>query len=368
MQEVLILGAGYASLAFVKSLSKEVLQAYSFTLVSQSYQHGVQILLHDVVAGLPGCHAISLTEILPPQVRFIQDEVLEIKEGVVVGKKQEYTYTKLIVGLGFASESFGVAGVAQHAHPLVDYKQCQALHQKLQNAVQESKKPLNLVVCGAGFSGIELVGALADAFKGKINIICVEAMPKILPMFSPKLAQKAQEYLQKLGVRLQVGAKILECLKEGVVVEIGGQQEQIPADFIFWTCGVRGSPVIENSPFFKSVRSRVEVNSFLEPVGLEERGVFVLGDCALFKDAQNRPYPPTAQLANQMGAYLGAQFQHVLKNKPAQTPFTFKPKGVVCSLGVRYAVGQIGALHVVGLPALWLKNAIEWWHRRVLKL
>ncbi|GMB96388.1 FAD-dependent oxidoreductase [Helicobacter sp. NHP22-001] len=368
MQEVLVLGAGYASLAFIKSLSKEVLQAYSFTLVSQSYQHSVQVLLHDVVAGLPGCHALSLTEILPQGVRFIQDEVLEIKEGVVVGQQQEHPYTHLVVGLGFASESFGVAGVKEHAHTLSHYKQCQDLHQQLQKALQASPKPLEIVVCGAGFSGIELVGALADAFKDKVRITCVEAMSGILPMFVPKLAQKAHKYLQSLGVRLQVGAKILECLENGVLVEINGQKEQIGADFVFWTCGVRGSPVIENSPFFKSARSRVEVNGFLEPVGLEKRGVFVLGDCALLKDAQNRPYPPTAQLASQMGAYLGAHFKSVLVNKPPKNSFIYKPKGTICSLGTHYAIGQIGGLCVTGKPALWLKKTIEWWHRRVLKL
>ncbi|BEG57874.1 hypothetical protein NHP21005_15620 [Helicobacter sp. NHP21005] len=226
MQEILILGAGYASLAFVKSLPKEVLQAHSFTLVSKTYQHSVQVLLHDVVAGLPGRHALNLMEILPPQVRLVQDEVLEIKEGIVVGRKQEYPYTKLIVGLGFASESFGVAGVEEHAHALLDHRQCQELHQKLQSAMQESQKPLEVVVCGAGFSGVELVGALADAFKGRVHLTCLEAMPKILPMFSPKLANKAQEYLQQLGVRLKVGAKILKCLEKGVIVEAGGNKSK----------------------------------------------------------------------------------------------------------------------------------------------
>ncbi|BCZ18012.1 NADH dehydrogenase [Helicobacter sp. NHP19-003] len=368
MQEVLVLGAGYASLAFVKSLPKEVLQSHSFTLVSQSYQHSVQVLLHDVVAGLPGCHAMSLTEILPPEVRFVQDEVLEIKEGMVVGQKQEHPYTKLVVGLGFAPESFGVVGVKDHTHALSHYKQCQELHQKLQSAVQQSHKPLEIVVCGAGFSGVELVGALADAFSGSVNLTCIEAMPKILPMFVPKLAIKAQGYLERLGVRLKVGAKILECLENGVIVETQGQKEQIEADFIFWTCGVKGSPVIENSPFFKSARSRVEVNSFLEPIGLEKWGVFVLGDCALFKDLQNRPIAPTAQLATQMGAYLGAQFKNVLSGKPPTNPFVYKPKGTICSLGTRYAIGQVGVFCLTGRLALWLKSAIECRHRRALKL
>ncbi|CRF46370.1 NAD(P)/FAD-dependent oxidoreductase [Helicobacter heilmannii] len=366
MQEILILGAGYASLAFIKSLPKEVLQAHSFTLVSKTYQHSVQVLLHDVVAGMPGCHVLNLTEILPKEVRLVQDEVLEIKEGVVVGRKQEYAYTKLVIGLGFAPESFGVPGVKEHTHSLNNYQQCHALHQQLQSALS-SKKPLEIVVCGAGFSGVELVGALADAFKGRANLTCLEAMPKILPMFSPKLANKAQEYLQQLGVRLKVGAKILKCLEKGVIVEAGGQQEQVEADFIFWTCGVRGSAVIENSPLFQSVRSRVEVNSFLEPVGLEKRGVFVLGDCALFKDTHNRPTPPTAQLATQMGTYLGRHFKSMVANKLPTTPFIYKSKGTICSLGTRYAIGQIGCFCITGRPALWLKSAIECRHKRALK-
>ncbi|BDR27662.1 NAD(P)/FAD-dependent oxidoreductase [Helicobacter suis] len=367
MVKVLVLGAGYASLAFIKALPKRLLKTCHFTLISQSSQHYFSVLLHEVLAGIKGQYTLELSAILPPEVEFIQDCVLEIQEGKVLGERASYAYDKLVVGLGFHSDSFKIPGVETHAHSLVNFAGAQATHQALLQAIKtfDQARPFSLVVCGGGFSGIELLGALSDTLPNlcgskAFKLTCIEALPGVLPMFKAKLVQKGVAYLQHLGVELEVGAKILECQHDCVVVEQNHIKKEIKADFIIWTCGVRGNPVIEKSSLFKSVRSRVEVNSFLQPLGLENREIFVLGDCALFKDKTNRPYAPTAQLASQMGTYLGKQFIHIIAKQQPKQPFIFKPKGSICSIGMGYAIGSIGGVDLCGKLSLWLKKYIEW--------
>lgn len=378
---MLILGAGYACLAFLKALPASVLKTHHFTLISESPLHYFSVLLHEVAAGVQEQHVLKLSSILPTGVEFIEDHILEIKADGVVGQKDTYAYTKLIVGLGFASDSFGVPGVKEHAKTLTNYQGCQQVHQELLKAIQVYKKNpkehFSVVVCGGGFSAIEFLGALTDTlpkiFEGhglnpqELKLTCLEAMPKILPMFSDALVQKGVVYLQDLGVHLEVGAKILECQPDRVIVEKNQERQEVLADFIVWTCGVRGNPVIENSPFFKSARSKVEVNTFFEPLGLENQGVFVLGDCAALKNPEGKFYPPTAQLASQMGAHLGVQFEYILQGKGM--PFKFKPKGTICSLGAHYAIGHVGPFNISGKLAVWLKKYIEWcWKRQLEKM
>ncbi|WP_276206402.1 FAD-dependent oxidoreductase [Helicobacter sp. L8] len=211
---LVVLGAGYASLAFLKSLSATVRSNCQITLIAESPLHYFSVLLHEVAAGVQGNYTLALSQILPSGVRFIQDRVLEIQEKSVLGTQGSYAYDYLVVGLGFASESFGVAGVQEHAHSLVNFANAQASHQALLQAIQTFKqaRPFSVVVCGGGFSGIELVGALSDTLERlcapkAYSLTCIEAMPTILPMFTPQLAQKGVDYLQKRGVQLLLGGK-----------------------------------------------------------------------------------------------------------------------------------------------------------------
>ncbi|WP_276206403.1 FAD-dependent oxidoreductase [Helicobacter sp. L8] len=150
-------------------------------------------------------------------------------------------------------------------------------------------------------------------------------------------------------------------------LELGGVDQEILADFLFWTCGVRGSEVIEKSVLFKSARARVEVNAFLEPLEMPGQQIFVLGDCAALKDPEGKFYPPSAQLASQMGRYLGQEFDQISAHKPPTKPFVFAPKGIICSVGAHFAIGHLGKWHVAGKWGVWLKKYIDWrWKRYII--
>lgn len=380
MKKIILLGAGYANLTLIKNLPKTILDQYELILISKTPLHYFSVLLHEVVSGAKQAEVTrSIQSIIPHNVQFIQDEILEILEDKVKGKQGIYHYDTLIVGLGFQSDDFNILGIKEYAMPIVDYEGASKLYQNLQSKIQDFKEkqcqnPFRIIVCGAGFSGIETVATLAEELSllwkqlnlnpQTLELLCIEAMPHILPMFPPNLAQSATRYLQKLGVKLELNCKILECQEDGIIIQRNHQNEKIKASFVIWTAGVKGNAVIENSPFFTSTRSRVEVDSYLQPIHQKEQDqmkhIFIIGDCSMLKEeATGKFYPPTAQLAIKMGEYLAKVLPSHLNSKPIPYPFKFKPKGTVCSLGSKYAIASIGQLSLKGRLAMLLKRYIE---------
>lgn len=356
MKKILLLGGGYANLSFLKNLNKDKFNEYELTLISKENHHYQSVLLHEAVSSGKDV-SVSFDEILPKGFSFIQDEIKEIKEKEVLGQKGRYEYDILIVGLGFSSDDFKILGVKEHALSMVDFKNSLKIHEKIENYGDN----LEIVVCGGGFSGIELIGNLAKDLRTvykNFKLKCVEAMPIILPMFEEALSLKAKKYLEDLGVEFYLSSKILKCEKDGVIIQNGDKEEKIKADIILWTAGVKGNEVIQNSPFFKSQRSKVEVDAFLNPTNQETemKNIFILGDCAALKAPDGRFFPPTAQLANEEGKYLAKVFNSDFK---LQESFSYQSKATICSLGNDYAIGVIGSTKIEGKIASYIKKLVE---------
>ena len=376
MKNILILGAGHANISLIKSLPSDVFLKAKFTLISETKQHYTTVLLHEVVSGARMDSVVfNLDKVLPDKVEFIEDSVKEIREGFVICDRNEYKYDILVIGLGFSSDVFGIKGVKEFAFSITNLDSAIRLHNVIKNKIKaQDNKEFSIVVCGGGFSGVELIASLADEMSNlckdsnmsykNIKLSCIEAMPNILPMFSNDLVLDAVKYLSNLGIDIKVGAKILECGEDYVLVEKNGEKHSIKADIIIWTAGVRGNEVIENSNFFTSTRSKIEVNEHLKPINQKNQdsmdNIFVIGDCAALKDPySNRFYPPTAQISLQMGKYLAYVLSRIIDDNVVSNKFIFKTKGTICSLGNDYAVGNIFNKSVKGKLVLYLKHAIE---------
>lgn len=385
MKKVLVLGAGYASMSCIRNLDPQVFAQSEVTLISKYPYHYTSILLHEVASGVRNESArFMLADILPQGVKFIQDTITEITADNVVGQNKHYEYDLLVVGLGFQSDNFGIPGITENATPLVNFEGALALKEKIFSQLQKykqtnDKKALQFAICGGGFSGIEFIASLANALKEEchrqdidsslLKFTCIEAMPNILPMFSENLVNAGVAHLRNLGINLATGCKILECKPDGVVVQKGETQEIIEAGLIIWTAGVKGNAVIENSPFFTSMRSKVEVDHFLQPINQAPehaqrmKSIYIAGDCSAFKDPQSgRFFPPTAQIAHKQGKYLAKALSARILEHSFTEEFEYQPRGTICSLGEDYAIGstQLPMLaEVTGKIAIWLKRFSE---------
>lgn len=378
MKEVVILGAGYAGLRALHVLqaSKE---AFHITLVDRHSYHYESTSLHEVAAGTQSKEKITydIQDVVDSQkTTFLEDEVTKINRDsktVHLKSGKELTYDYLVVSLGFQSETFGIPGASENALQMVDIDSAVKVNDHLKEKMAEyaqtkNEDDLKIVVCGAGFTGIELLGALVESRPSlakiagvkpeEIQLYCIEAVTRLLPMFDEKLGNYGIDHLVDWGVHFLTGKPIKEIKSGSVVYQVDketGATEELAAQSIIWTTGVSGSHVMADSDF-EQRRGRVMVSPDLTDPNHSE--VYIVGDVSAVMDKEsNRPYPTTAQIALKMGDWAGKNILRQLKGEATQ-PFTFKSLGSVASIGNTHAFGLVGKTPVKGYPASFIKKAI----------
>ncbi|PAF45481.1 FAD-dependent oxidoreductase [Helicobacter sp. 11S02629-2] len=375
--KIVVLGAGYASLSFIKSLNHTLLKQVQIQLITNNPYHYFSVLLHEVAVGNMDKNAIvMLDKALPKEVELIVDTVTEIRQNEVITKNGTYSFDKLVVGLGFNSEFFNIKGAELNSMTCGNYKEALAIKERLTTLlkIKASKgEKVDIAICGGGFSGVELVSSLAQKVcedknlpKDSINIYCIEAMPNIIAAFPQQLIDVAKKKLVELGVVLKTEHKILEIKQDSITCDYKGSEVNIKSDLAIWLVGVRGNAVIGNSPILESFRDKVAVTKTLNAPNFNH--IFVVGDCSFMKDKEGKPLPPTAQIAIQQGKYLAGEFSNIIEGKML-AEFKFVSKGMICSLGEDFAIG-IGTgpnKFYVGKGPMFLKrNVIEaYWRFKV---
>jgi NADH dehydrogenase len=385
-KKVLVLGAGYAGLQTVTKLQKQIsADEAEITLINKNDYHYEATWLHEASAG-----TISYEDLLYPvksvinedKVNFVKAEVTKIDRNA---KKVEtdagiFDFDILVVGLGFESETFGIKGMKDHAFQIENVLTSRRLSRHIEDkfanyAASKDKddRDLAILVGGAGFTGIEFLGELTDRIpelcnkygveQSKVKITCVEAAPKMLPMFSDDLVNHAVNYLENKGVEFKIATPIVACNEKGFVVKVNDEEQQLEANTAVWAAGVRGSQLMEES-FDGVKRGRIVNEQDLTIAGHDD--IFVIGDCAAFIPAgEERPLPTTAQIAMQQGEHVAKNIKQILEGQPTQE-FTYVDRGTVCSLGSNDGVGIVYGRDIAGKKAAFMKKVID--TRAVFKL
>ena len=380
MAKVVVLGGGYAGLRAIKVLIDKAPKDTQLVLVSDTRIHTEKTNIHEVAAGTtaPASISFDVAEVAKPQrVKFILDTVtgidLENKTVALKGDAEPLSYDYVIIALGFRSETFGISGAEENALPLTTLDQASAVATHIENQIkhyQESQDPndLKVIVCGAGFTGIELLGELIHSTRQwakkyntpNVELYCVEAATSILPMFDHGLADFAVDYLKRNGVQFLLGAKISGVEDGKVVYQKDEEQQEVTGNSIVWTVGVGGSHVMDD-PAFSSKRGRSITQDDLS-LNADHPEVFVVGDvAAIMNPANNRPWPTTAQVALKSAAHAAENVANLISGGSA-TPFVFHSLGTVASLGRTQAIGEVSMggkqVKLKGYPASALKKVI----------
>ncbi|MCT1925379.1 NAD(P)/FAD-dependent oxidoreductase [Staphylococcus pasteuri] len=378
-KKVLVLGAGYAGLQAVTKLQKEVsAEEAEITLINKNDYHYEATWLHEASAG-----TINYEDLLYPvesvlkkdKVNFVKAEVTKIDRNAkkVETDKGIYDFDILVVALGFVSETFGIDGMKDYAFQIENVLTTRQLSRHIEDkfanyaaSKEKDENDLSILVGGAGFTGIEFLGELTDRIpelcskygidQSKVKVTCVEAAPKMLPMFSDDLVNHAVNYLENRGVEFKIATPIVACNEKGFVVEINGEKQQLEAGTSVWAAGVRGSYLMEES--FEGVkRGRIVTNQDLTIAGHDD--IFVIGDCSAFVPAgEERPLPTTAQIAMQQGEHVAKNIKHIL-NGEAKEEFEYVDRGTVCSLGSHDGVGIVYGKDITGKKAAFMKKVID---------
>lgn len=371
--KIVILGAGYGGIMAAQRFQKELnYNEADVTLVNKHEYHYFTTHLHMPAAGtdtLEHTH-VAISKLIDEfKIDFVKSTVKEIRlqDKKVILEDGTLSYDYLIIGVGGETETFGVPGMAEHALNIRSINSVRAIREHIEKQFtlyKQDPRPelLTFVVGGAGFTGIEFVGELSDRIPqlcrthgldpSEVKIYNVEAAPSALPGFDPELVEYAMDVLKKKGVTFKIGTAIKECTAEGVQLP----DEFIKAATVVWTGGVRGSRLIEQAGF-ESMRARVKVDEYLRAPGHEH--VYIIGDNSLMINPENeRPYPPTAQMAMQQGPVAASNIVATIRNQ-SMKKFTFHNKGTVASLGKGEAIGVVGSKKLKGFWAAQLKKVID---------
>jgi NADH dehydrogenase len=373
--KILILGAGYGGLLTTLQLQKKLnYNEAEVTLVNKHNYHYITTWLHEPAAGTASAdHArVSLDEIIDTnKINFVKGTVQSIQPDerkVTLENGEVLTYDYLVIGLGSEPETFGIEGLKEHAFSIRSINAVRQIREHIEYMFAKYKNEphrtdyLTFVVGGAGFTGIEFCGELADRVPELcrefdvdpelVKIYNIEAAPTALPGFDPDLVNYAMEVLTRKGIEFKINTPIQKCTPEGVVLATG---EEIKAATVVWTGGVRGNSIVEKSGF-EVMRGRVKVDEFLRAPGYDN--VFVVGDCALIFNDQGRPYPPTAQIAVQEGETCGQNLVALVRGEVMQ-PFIPHLQGTLASLGKGEGMGMVGTKKVYGSTAALMKKASD---------
>lgn len=373
-KHVVILGAGYGGLLTALQTRRLLTSsAARITIVDRNPYHQLVTELHQPAAGSKKEHQVRL-----PLEKLLKGKKIDILLGDIENIKldehavyfsdgSKISYDYLVVGLGSETEYFGIPGLKEHSFILKSVKDAQKINNHIETCIQEYKTTgdkgnLTFAIGGAGLTGIELVGEMADnvpsLFKkhgvdpSLIKLLSIEAAPSILPGFPQSLIDRAKSSLEARGVRFLTGVPIVQAEPGKIHLKSG---EVIESKTLIWTGGVRGHSVVANSGLATEPRGRAQLNAHLESVSHPH--VFVVGDSAIVIGPNGRPYPPTAQLAWQMGEHVGRQIHGMMKGSKLEV-FVPHFDGTLASLGHRDGIGMIGdaKLQIKGKPALWVKS------------
>lgn len=377
---VVIVGAGFGGLNAARALAKAPVQ---ITVIDRKNFHTFQPLLYQVAtAGLsPGEIAEPIRSILRhyKNVEVLMAEVtgFDLNRRIVETPELQVPYDYLIVASGATHSYFGHEDWEVFAPGLKTIEDALEIRRRVllafelaerQAAAGETEAPLNFVVVGAGPTGVELAGTLAEIshyalahdFRSinpaRTHILLLEGGPRVLPTYAEDLSRSAEEQLRRLGVEVRTSTLVTQV--EAGVVHIG--ETRLPATVVLWAAGVAASPLGKKLGAPVDRAGRVPVQADLSLPGHPE--VFVIGDLAAAKDEQGKMLPGVAPVAIQQGKYVakvireeveaspGKNSHVTLRSRPA---FHYWDKGSLATIGRAAAVAQFGKIHISGFVA-WL--------------
>ncbi|MGH8581781.1 MAG: NAD(P)/FAD-dependent oxidoreductase [Gammaproteobacteria bacterium] len=372
MPQVVIVGAGFGGLAAAKALARTPV---AVTVVDRQNYHLFQPLLYQVATAAlsPGDIAWPIRRLLrhQPNARVLLGEMSAVDTAqqtlVLDGRSLPYDY--LIVATGVRHDYFGHGDWEAYAPGLKHLDDATAIRRRILSAFERAEmetdarqreRLLTFVIVGAGPTGVELAGAIAELARKALSadfrhidprsarILLVEAGPRVLPAFPESLSQFALASLSRLGVEVRLDQPVTSC--DGGGVTLG--DHPIPAATVLWAAGVAAAPAVQGLHCEHDRAGRVMVNPDLSVPGLPD--VYVIGDAALVRDLQGRPVPGIAPAAKQEGAYVARVIRARVAGTPLPPAFRYRNWGNLATVGRKSAVIDFGWLRLKGNLAWWI--------------
>jgi len=331
-----VLGSGYAGTGTVLSLEDELDGEADVTWISDVPHHLVLHESHRCIRdpSLEGKITFDCDDIAGPGTRFVEGRVEEVDvddRTIRLADDSTVDYDYLVVGFGSQTAFFGIDGLEEHSLTLKTLDDALEIHEEVKQAAREASRndPAQVVVGGAGLSGIQSAGEIAefrDRHRAPIDIHLVEGLDNVFPNNDPVVQAKLGNLLEEAGVNIMTGEFIGEVDEDTVYV---GDDTELDYDVLVWTGGITGQNAAETTGVDQDERShRLHAATDFRT---ENDRVFALGDAALV-DQGETPAPPTAQAAWQAAEVAGENVARAIRGQPMKK-WQHEDKGTLVSVG-----------------------------------
>ncbi|HEY4248657.1 MAG TPA: NAD(P)/FAD-dependent oxidoreductase [Lacunisphaera sp.] len=383
-KRILIVGGGFAGVTLAQHLERNLPGAVEIVVISADNHLVFTPMLPEVVGRtISPLHVVVAGRELTRKTRWLEAQVTRVDRehntahyALANGEEATLPYTHLVLACGSRVNVGEIPGLSDRGYALKTVMDAIALGNDLignfeaaavETDPETRRRLLSVVVIGGGFSGVEVAGHISDLMQAihtyypelakvprKIHLL--QKRDRILPELNHQaLSEFALKKLRQneIDVQLEVGAK--EVTPTAVKLNSG---ESIPAGMVVCTIGTETQPMIKalDLPLEKG---RLPTDADMRVTGTED--LWALGDCAMIPNAfDHRPSPATAQFALQQAMQLAKNLQRALDGKPT-APFSFRPRGLLASIGHRNAVAEIYGIRLWGFPAWFLWRGVYLW-------
>ncbi len=383
-KNIVVVGAGYAGVSATKFMAKKLKkdQDVQITLIDRHSYHTMMTELHEVAGGRvePTAIQYDLQRLFSRKknVKLVTDTVTGIdKESKkIITKQGTYDFDYLVLGMGGEPNDFGTPGVKEHGFTLWSFEDSVRIREHIERTVAlaalepdaaKRKAMLTFVVCGSGFTGIEMVGELIE-WKDRLaadykldpadfTLKVVEALPTILNMLNRNDADKAVRYLEKKNVELVLNSPIVEVDEDHIKLKDGSV---IPTYTLIWTAGVKATSDAADFGLEAARGQRLVANEYMEAKGYEDKNIYIIGDQVYYEEQPNTPTPQIVQAAEQTGHCAAANIVSAIKGDGEKHKFKSNYQGFMVSVGSKWGVAELfGKIHLSGFLAMIMKHIVN---------
>jgi NADH dehydrogenase len=369
---VVIIGGGFGGIEVAKQLANKPVEVI---LIDKHNYHTFQPLLYQVATGSLEAESIafSLRKNFEGQknLRFRNTEVtgIDSERNAVITPIGEIIYDYLVIATGSTTNFFGNKEIEHFAMPMksipealnLRYLVLQNLEEAILKPSKEERAPyLSFVLVGAGPTGVELAGSLAELrnhvlnkdypelVKEEMKVYLVDFLPKVLGPFSDEGSTAAQDFLQNMGVEVMLNVKVESYNGHEIKFEGG---KSILTKNVIWSAGVMGVVPDGVSKDVIERGNRIKIDNVCRIVG--SPNIFAIGDvAAMITEETPKGHPGVAQVAIQMGELTGKNISRLVNGEQPQ-PFKYNDKGSLATIGRNKAIADLGKIKFQGFFA-WL--------------
>jgi NADH dehydrogenase len=367
-KNIVIVGAGYAGILTAKKLAKRLKRNgdVRITVIDKHPYHTMLTELHEVAANrTPEDHVrISLKKVFAGRkvdVKLDTVTSIDFDKKTIAGKNDSYSYDYLVLAAGSKPTYFGTPGAEEFSYKLWSFDDAVRLKHHIidvfkdaacETDSQAKRRLLTFYVVGAGFTGVEMVGELAEWVpilcdeyeieRRLVKIVNVDMLDRVVPTFPEYVSAKADRRLRKMGVDVVLKTGV-SALGDGYIeLKQGEKIVREETATVIWTAGVEGSDVVHTlDPLKKAGRARLQTDEYLRAEG--KKDVYVAGDNIFYiPENQKTPVPQMVENAEQSADIVAHNITAEIKGDGELEKYLPKFHGAMLCIGGRYGAAYVG--------------------------